>query len=67
MASISAMKIARYPLFEKEGERERGTLSPPRRRRWFHFKGEMNQIFHEEDEEGRRGGGGTLGKVISPT
>ena len=50
------MKIARYPLFgkEREGEGgeggERGREGEEREalsRRWFHFKGEMNQIFHE--------------------
>ena len=39
---------------EAEGKRGREALSPLRRRR-FHFKGEMNQIFHDEEEEGTAG------------
>ena len=39
---------------EREEGRGREALSPLRRRR-FHFKGEMNQIFHDEDEEGTAG------------
>ena len=49
------MKIARYPLFQKWGE-ERGTGREEERRFLLVAgsisKGEMNQIFHQGDEEG---------------